>query len=303
MKIVVTGNGGQVVTSLVERATRCGGIEVLPLGRPVLDLAEPSTIADALAAACPDLIVSAAAYTAVDNAEDEPDIAYRVNGVAPGVLAREASRLGVRVIQLSTDYVFSGDGAEPYRETDETGPQSVYGASKRDGELAVLAAGPMHLVVRTAWVYSPFGTNFVKTMLRLAADRDEIRVVGDQFGSPTSALDIADGILSAARRLMDGEPSGGLFHLTGTGYASWADLAREVFVASARYGGPVASVRDIATSDYPTKAKRPANSRLASTRFLDVFGYQAPAWQESVDVVVRRLLGVPAGAGVDRRLV
>ncbi|TIU32042.1 MAG: dTDP-4-dehydrorhamnose reductase, partial [Mesorhizobium sp.] len=189
MRLVVTGRDGQVAASLLEAGQAAAGVEVIAIGRPQLDLARPDTVIEAIAAAKPDIVVSAAAYTAVDQAEDEPDLAFAVNAVGAGKVAQAASRLGVPVIHLSTDYVFDGTKDAAYVETDATAPRSVYGASKLAGEQAVASANPHHLILRTAWVYSPFGKNFVKTMLRLAADRDEIAVVADQWGNPTSALD------------------------------------------------------------------------------------------------------------------
>ena len=183
MRIVVTGREGQVARSLVERGTMCDGVEVITVARPQLDLTRPETIMVALAAARPDIVVSAAAYTAVDQAEDEPELARAINAVGAGAVAEAAAKLGVPVIHLSTDYVFDGRSERPYTEGDLPAPQSVYGATKLAGEKAVAEANPHHLILRTAWVYSPFGKNFVKTMLRLAAERDEIAVVADQWGN------------------------------------------------------------------------------------------------------------------------
>ena len=264
MRIAVTGKAGQVVSALIERGGAAGH-EVVALGRPELDLADPASVAATLAAARPDAIVSAAAYTAVDKAETERDLAFAVNGVGAGAVAQAARALGVPLVHVSTDYVFDGLGDRPYRETDPTGPTGVYGASKLAGEQAVLAAhGGNSAIVRVAWVYSPFGGNFVKTMLRLAADRDEVSVVADQIGNPTSALDIADGILLVAANLAGGDDPRlrGIFHMTAGGEASWADFAEGIFAASAAHGGPSATVRRIPTADYPTAATRPANSRL-----------------------------------------
>lgn len=293
MRIAVTGREGQVVRCLVERSSGLSGIEVVPVGRPELDLLRPQTIAPAIAAARPDIVVSAAAYTAVDRAEDEPDVAAAVNAAGAGRVAEASAALGVPVIHLSTDYVFSGDGDHPHEEGDPTGPQSAYGRTKLDGEHAVAAANPRHVILRTAWVYSPFGRNFVRTMLALAANRDTVRVVSDQFGNPTSALDIADAILAIAPQLLGDVPASrfGIFHLAGTGATHWAGLARQVFETSRIAGGPWARVEEIATADFPTRARRPANSRLSTARLREVFGWQAPEWHASCDVVVRRLTG------------
>lgn len=290
MRLVVTGRDGQVAQSLVERAN--GDIEVVRIGRPELDLARPETIAPTLTAARPDVVVSAAAYTAVDRAEDEPDLAFAINAEGAGKVAEAAAHIGVPVIHLSTDYVFDGREEEPYGEDHRPDPRSVYGASKLAGEKAVAEANPRHLILRTAWVYSPFGANFVKTMLRLAADRDEIGVVSDQWGSPTSALDIADGLLLAANMLHGAADFSdyGIYHLAGTGAVNWSGFARHVLETSARLGGPQARVRDITTADYPTKARRPANSRLSTEKFATIFGWRAPEWRRSTEEVVRRLV-------------
>jgi dTDP-4-dehydrorhamnose reductase len=292
VRLVVTGREGQVVRSLVERAHTHPGLDVVALGRPELDLAKPGTIAPALTAARPDLVVSAAAYTAVDQAEDEPDLAFSVNGTGAGHVAAAAARIGAPVIHLSTDYVFNGSGEGAYTEDDEPAPRSVYGASKLAGEHAVAKANPRHLILRTAWVYSPFGRNFVKTMLKLAVDRDEIAVVADQWGNPTSAFDVADAILHSAPTLHGnmGFASFGVYHLAGTGETNWSGFARHILDTSQALGGPHAAVKDISTSDYPTKAQRPANSRLSTAKFTSVFGRTAPDWRMSMKEVVRRLL-------------
>ncbi|MEW6629955.1 MAG: dTDP-4-dehydrorhamnose reductase [Pseudomonadota bacterium] len=288
MRIAVTGREGQVAASLIEVARGHGGVDIVPVGRPALDLARPDTIFTALEAARPDIVVSAAAYTAVDQAEDEKDLAFAVNATGAGKVAEAAARLGVPVIHLSTDYVFDGAKDGAYVETDQTAPLGVYGASKLAGEQAVVAANPRHLILRTAWVYSPFGRNFVKTMLRLAGEREEVSVVADQWGSPTSALDLADAILHAAARLRDDRSFAafGVYHVAGAGETNWSGFARHVLDTSRMLGGPYARVRDIATAEYPTKAKRPANSRLSSAKFKAEFGWMAPEWQESVERVV-----------------
>jgi dTDP-4-dehydrorhamnose reductase len=296
LRIAVTGRTGQVVTALVERGAAAGH-EVIALGRPELDLADPASVARALEAAAPQVVVSAAAYTAVDKAETETDLAYAVNGAGAGAVAQAARALGVPLVHVSTDYVFDGKLDRPYVESDPTGPTGVYGASKLAGEEAVLGAYPEgSAVLRVAWVYSPFGANFVKTMLRLAADRDEVSVVADQIGNPTSALDIADGILRVAANLVENDGPGmrGVFHMTARGEASWADFAQAIFAASAAAGGPSATVRRITTADYPTPATRPANSRLDCTRIAEVHGVALPDWQGALESVVTRLQGASA---------
>jgi len=293
VRIIVIGREGQVARALAERAPAHGAKAVL-LGRPKLDLADPSGIEDILLDTGGDLIVNSAAYTAVDQAESEPELAEAINGIGAGAVAGAAATMNVPVIQISTDYVFDGAAGRPYREEDETRPLGVYGSSKLLGEQAVADATGNHAILRTAWIYSPFGKNFVRTMLRLAADRDEIGVVADQVGSPTSALDIADGVLAVGKNLVEKPQDSalrGIFHMAGEGFASWADFAQEIFAASARLGGPGARVRPIATADYPTPAKRPANSRLDCGKLASIHGVALPPWQTSLEACIRRLVG------------
>jgi dTDP-4-dehydrorhamnose reductase len=291
LRIAVTGWTGQVVCAMLERVPV--GVEVIALRRPDLDLAVPRTVAPALRAARPDVIVNAAAYTAVDQAESEAELAMRVNGQAAGEAARAAAALGIPVIQLSTDYVFNGALDRPYREDDATGPISAYGASKLAGEQAVAAATANHAILRTAWIYSPFGKNFVKTMLRLGETRDEISVVADQAGCPTSALDIADAVFAVARNLIEDprDPAlRGVFHMAAQGEAVWADVAEAIFAERQALGGAPVVVKRIATSAYPTPAQRPANSRLDSSRLAEIHGVRLPPWQGALAACVRRLL-------------
>ncbi|TPI60378.1 dTDP-4-dehydrorhamnose reductase [Mesorhizobium sp. B3-1-3] len=299
MRLAVTGREGQVAASLVEAARGRDDVEVVAVGRPALDLARPDTVFAALEAARPDIVVSAAAYTAVDQAEDEKDLAFAVNATGAGKVAEAAARLGVPVIHLSTDYVFDGTKNGAYVETDPTAPLGVYGASKLAGEEAVAAANPRHLILRTAWVYSPFGRNFVKTMLRLAADRDEIAVVADQWGNPTSAHDIAEAILHAAAKLVDDSnfAAFGVYHLAGTGEINWSGFARHILDTSQALGGPHARILDIATADYPTKARRPANSRLSSAKSAAAFRWTAPDWRESTGAAVGRIVADRSASG------
>jgi dTDP-4-dehydrorhamnose reductase len=296
MRLVVTGRQGQVARSLVERAAGTG-IEVITLERPQLDLAGPSDrIINVIEAARPDVIASVAAYTAVDKAESEPELAFAVNEGGARAVAQAANRLGLPLIHLSTDYVFDGAKDVPYVEEDATGPTGVYGASKLAGEKAVLTEHSDCAVLRTAWVYSPFGANFVKTMLRLSGDRDEVAVVADQRGNPTSALDIAGGILRVAKNLAgSADPNlRGIFHMTAAGEASWAEFAEAIFAASGEYGGPTAHVRPIRTADYPTAAKRPPNSRLDSSKVARLHGVSLPDWRSSLKEVVSRLVQTAA---------
>ena len=297
MRIAVTGGPGQLVLSMQERGPLAGH-EVVAVGPPELDLAHPddraihAAIAATFGGTGPEAIVNAAAHTAVDRAESEVDLAFAINADGAGAVARAAARLGVPLVHVSTDYVFSGENAEPYREDDSTGPTGVYGASKLAGESAVLASGADVAILRTAWVYSPFGANFVKTMLRLATTREEVGVVDDQRGCPTSALDLADAAMVVAAHLATRSDQGlrGVFHATGSGEGSWADFAAAIFAASAAEGGPSASVRRITTAEYPTPARRPANSRLDCSKLAAVHGLRLPDWRESSQAVVARLV-------------
>lgn len=291
MRIAVTGKTGQIVSSLLERGA-IAGHEVIALGRPEMDLADPASVVQALDEVASDVIVSAAAYTAVDKAESDSTLAHAVNDAGAGAVAQAAHRLGVPLVHVSTDYVFDGRLERPYVESDPTEPTGVYGASKLAGEQAVLAAyGDNSAVLRVAWVYSPFGANFVKTMLRLAGDRDELGVVADQVGNPTSALDIADAILQVATNMIsdDSRSLRGVFHMTAQGDASWAEFAEAIFSGSAARGGPSALVKRITTADYPTPAMRPANSRLDCGLIARVHGVVLPDWRQSLETVMGRL--------------
>ena len=294
MRILVTGKSGQLGQSLIERSQASGNdrLSFVFAGRDLIDLERPRAFASVLDAERPDVVINTAAYTAVDKAEDEPDRAMKINAAGPGALAEATMARGGRFVQVSTDYVFDGAKNAPYAELDPIDPQGAYGQSKAAGEMRVREAGGAHVIVRTAWVYSPFGQNFPKTMLRLAGDRDELNVVEDQVGCPTSALDLADGLIAMCSYWLS-SPSMGLgrtYHLAGSGETNWADLAREVFAVSGAVGGPVAKVNGIPTSGYPTKAKRPANSRLDCGLFRETFGYHAPDWRRSVKTVVERLV-------------
>ena len=290
MKLLVTGRNGQVATSLLERAAVHPEIGVVALGRPELDLEQPASVEAAILKARPDAVVNAAAYTAVDQAEADSGRAYAANRDGAGAAARAAAKLGVPFIHLSTDYVYPGGKPDPYVESDETGPTSIYGKSKLEGEQAVLAAHPEALIFRTAWVFSPFGANFVKTMLRIGKDRDVVRVVDDQHGNPTSAIDIADAILTIAPRLAAGREAGGIYHLCGSGSTTWCGFARAIFQESGKRGGPAPRVEAITTAEYPTPARRPANSRLAMTAFTSRFGFELRPWPEATADTVARLL-------------
>ncbi|MDB5697514.1 MAG: dTDP-4-dehydrorhamnose reductase [Alphaproteobacteria bacterium] len=291
MKLLVTGREGQLARSLVERAAHHPGIEIIAIGRPELDLEVPGAAEAIIKSVAPDIVINAAAYTAVDRAEDEPERAMRINGDGAGEVAAAARALGAPVIQVSTDYVFDGTSDEPYTEDAATNPLNVYGRSKLAGEELVRAANPDHLILRTAWVYSPFGNNFVKTMMRLAETRDTVSVVADQTGNPTSALDLADAMLKAVRATSDDEGIGlgRTYHLAGTGSAGWFDVAVAVFDECKRLGLPTAEVQPTTSERWPTKAPRPANSRLDSARFERDFRHDMSGWRRSLAAVIRRL--------------
>jgi len=302
MRILVTGTKGQVAQAIAERAVE-HGVDAHFLGRPDLDLADaPETITETLCAAARDCeaqaIINAAAYTAVDRAESEEALASAINGAGAGAVAKAAHRLGLPMIQLSTDYVFDGEKRGPWLESDPTTPLSAYGRSKLAGEEAVRRATSNHVILRTAWVYSPFGANFVKTMLRLAGEgRTELRVVSDQEGCPTSAFDIADATIAIAQKLAaepDNAAQRGTFHLAALGHTNWAGFARAILAGSQRRKGPGASVIPIATTDYPTPARRPKNSVLDTRRLAETYEINLPGWQASLDVVLDRLMREPA---------
>lgn len=295
MKLAVTGTTGQLVRALSEIGA-LRGAQIVAIGRPTLDLADPASLAPALATAFadgpPDAVIAAAAYTAVDRAEQEADLVHAVNVGGAAALAAAARELGVPLVHLSTDYVFDGAKGAPYREADATAPTGVYGASKLASEAAVLAEHPAATILRTSWLYSPFGANFVRTMLRLAATDDEIGVVDDQRGNPTSALDLAEAVLRIAARLVADPDPGlrGIFHVAGSGEASWADLAQMVFATSAARGGPAAIVRRITSAEYPMSASRPADARLDCGKLAATYGIRLPRWRGSVEAVVARML-------------
>ena len=284
--ILVTGGTGQVATELAARA------EVALVGRPEFDFDQPDTITATFDRVRPSLVVNAAAWTAVDLAEKEPDAAYRANRDGPATLARLCARDRVPLIHISTDYVFDGAKPAPYTEDDPTGPTGVYGASKLAGEQAVLGSGAHAAVLRTAWVYNATGKNFVRTMLNAAQKTSTLRVVADQHGCPTNAGDLADAILAVAAKMGAGwdERYAGVFHAAGAGSTSWHGFALAIFAEAARHGRAEPTVNGITTAEYPTPAKRPANSRLDCTKLEQVFGVQLPAWQPSlartVDAIV-----------------
>lgn len=298
MLVLVIGSTGQLARSLRERQT-ANGLTVRSVGRPEVDLVAPETLQAAISAHRPAVVINAAAYTQVDKAEDETDVAHAINAHGPECLALVCRSLEVPIIHISTDYVFDGNKSESYTEVDTVSPLGAYGRSKYAGEVAVAANWDRHLIFRTSWVFSPFGHNFVRTMLRLATTRTELSVVDDQFGSPTSAIDLADVLLWVARQASS--PAfckWGTYHAAGTGHTTWCGLAREVFAVSRELGGPLADVHAIPSDAYLTPAKRPKNSRLDCRKLKQTFGVQLPAWQDSVRACVSRLLAAQRHEGI-----
>ena len=291
MRVLVTGCEGQLVRSMIEKSSGWPGIEIVPIGRPEADLEVPGSVGRAIEAHRPDAVVNAAAFTGVDQAEDEPERAYRINADAAGEAAAAARSAGAPIVQVSTDYVFSGEQEGAYREDAPTGPTGVYGATKLAGEEQARAANPDHLIVRSAWVYSPFERNFVKSIMAAAEQRNRLAVVDDQRGSPTSALDLAGAIL----RLLDewrrgsGTGLGETYHVAGSGETSWCGLAQEIMDCCRALDLPTATVTPIRTSDWPTRARRPRNSVLDSGKFERDFGLRLSDWRSSVGEVVTRL--------------
>ena len=293
MRVFVAGREGQLARALLARLVP-EGHEVTALEPPELDLTSRESIAAALDAARPELVINAAAYTAVDRAEDQAELARAVNATGAGWLAEAAAARGAPFVHVSTDYVFDGLKGSPYVETDPVSPIGVYGVTKEEGERLVLAAQPRSAVIRTAWVCSPDGANFVKTMLRLAKERDEIRVVADQQGAPTFAADLADAIARMAPRLMEakaGDEGYGIFHLSGAPHTTWHGFTQEILAQAGRRGHPVPKLTPIATSDYPTKAQRPADGRLDCSKITRVHGIQPADWRISLGRALDSLVG------------
>jgi dTDP-4-dehydrorhamnose reductase len=292
MRLYVIGADGQVARSLREAASLHHDI-VSGFGvRPEVDLLRPQSIETAIARFRPDVVVNPAAYTAVDKAESEPEQAFTLNCDGARAVAIAAANQGAPVIQLSTDYVFDGNKLGAYTEIDPVAPQGVYGRSKLAGELAVAEANPRHVVLRTSWVYAPFGSNFVRTMLRLAGERDRLRVVDDQVGCPTYAPDIASSIIAMARNLQNAgwhSKYAGVTHLAGPDALTWCAFARDIVRANAERGGRSVPVDPISTSDYPTAALRPANSRLSTARLEAIFGIRLPPMKSSLAHCLDRL--------------
>lgn len=294
-RFLVTGANGQLGFELQRALAPLG--EVVACGRDACDLSSPDSIRAAVRSAKPDVIFSAGAYTAVDKAESEPDLARAINGDAPRILGEEAAKLGALVIHYSTDYVFDGTKTAAYSEDDATNPLGVYGKTKLEGENALAASGADHLIFRTSWVFGAHGKNFIKTILRLASSRDELRIVADQFGSPTGAALLADASTHIATRyLRDGREKFpfGLYHLAAGGKTSWHGFAQHIVAKVAAANTPLKASNDrilpIPAAEYPTPAARPANSRLDTSKFRTAFGLHLPDWKHGVDQVLDVLL-------------
>ena len=286
MKILMLGKTGQVGGALTPLLRQLAGSTadeaVVTLGRADVDLSDAAALAQAVLRVQPSLIVNAAAHTAVDRAETEPDIAFAINAMAPGVLAQQAAKVNALLVHYSTDYVFDGSQRTPYRESDPTHPLGVYGESKLAGEQAVQDSGCRHLLLRTSWVYDSTGRNFLTTMLRLAKQHGKLRVVGDQHGSPTSAAMIAEASLQLIRSMLN-QPAmqGGLYHLTAQGHTTWHGFAQAIM----HKAGLDIPIEAITTADYPTPAKRPAYSVLDSSKLQREFNYRLPDWQQALDAL------------------
>ncbi len=293
MRLLIAGWQGQIAQALIDVAPGRADIEACAVGRPALDICEVSTIERALGDIRPDVVINTAAYTDVDKAETEPERAMALNRDGAQLLASSAARRGIPIIHISTDYVFDGTSAAPYAETDETSPTTTYGRSKLEGEVAVRAANPKHIILRAAWVYSPFGRNFVKTILTRARNGDALRVVDDQRGSPTYAPHLVDAILDiAARTVRAGQKDNipwGLYHAAGSGRASWYDIARQTLLNADGQVSAAATLEAITSAEYPTQTKRPANSQLDCSKLEQNFGIRLPEWREGIALCVSRL--------------
>ena len=283
MRILAFGHSGQVATEL--RALDGAGVQIIALDRAAADLTDPATCAAAIDAHAPDAVINAAAYTAVDKAESDRATADLINAQAPAAMARACAARDIPFVSISTDYVFSGAGTVPWHPHDPTAPQGVYGATKRDGEVAIEAAGGRYAVLRTSWVVSAHGNNFVKTMLRLGAEHDALTIVADQIGGPTGAAEIARACVTIVQTLISEPEKSGIYHFSGAPDTSWADFARTIFDQV----GITCTVTDIPSTDYPTPAKRPLNSRMDCGTTHTAFGITRPDWRESLTQIIAQL--------------
>lgn len=285
-RVLVTGVDGQVGRALL--AADAAPFDFLPMRRNDLDLSQPGRIADILTAHNPSIIVNCAAYTAVDRAESERDLAFTVNGAAPGAIAAWCAEAARPLIHLSTDYVFAGDGTRPYRESDPIAPVSAYGASKAEGEKRIAAEGGAAIILRTAWVYDGSGQNFLRTMLRLGAERDHLRVVSDQRGCPTASVNIAAAIVKILREIQQGDAAAlaGIYHYVDAGETSWHGFAEAIFDLAAKKWGRRPQVAAIKTEEYPTPARRPHYSVLDTNKIQAAFAVAPPDWRDSLGQVM-----------------
>lgn len=289
MTVLVFGRNGQVATALQQQAA-ASGQTLLAMGHGEVDVLDAQAMRDAVVRSSAIAVINAAAYTAVDKAESEREAAFALNAEAPGLMAGICAEYGLPFVHLSTDYVFDGSKPAPYREVDPLAPLGVYGASKAEGEARVLGAHPQAIVLRTAWIYFEQGQNFVRTMLRVGRERDEMRIVSDQRGNPTYAADIADACLAIAGRGLAPASQSGVFHYAGQGAASWFEFATAIFEEAAGVGRRVpAKLIPIGTVDYPTPAKRPANSQLDCARLEQEFGIQARPWRERLQTCIAKV--------------
>lgn len=292
-KILLTGINGQVGHALYPKLQSLG--EVVALDRSQLDLSKPDHIRDVVRQTKPDLIINPAAYTAVDKAESEPELAYAINGTAPGILAEEAAKLNALLVHYSTDYVFDGTKTTPYTELDETNPLSVYGASKLAGEKAIQEVGANHLIFRTSWVYGAYGKNFMRTILRLAAEKESLRIVADQFGAPTTSETIADATIATLGQWS--EIKNGIYHLVNSGETSWYGFTQEIIQQYTRLSKEkgwsrlktnIENLIGISTMEYPTPARRPISSRLSTDKLSSTFDIELPQWNDALLTLLRK---------------
>lgn len=286
MRVLITGCYGQVGYSLTEQLTKDANTEVLALDRDSLDITNQEAVNAAVTEFKPTIIINAAAHTAVDKAEEEVELSYAINRDGPQYLGQAAQHVGAAILHISTDYVFEGNKVGEYVETDTTNPQGVYGASKLAGEVAVAQACDKHIILRTAWVFGENGNNFVKTMLRLSATRDALNIVGDQFGGPTYAGDIANALIQIAQHITQGDAiEYGVYHYSGLPHMSWCEFAETIFDTAVEQGviSKKPCLTSISTEQYPTPAKRPNNSRLSTDKITNAFSIEASDWKVALN--------------------
>jgi dTDP-4-dehydrorhamnose reductase len=295
MQVLVLGSHGQVGRELMLVPSKSW--EVVGLGHAELDIGDEVAVRSTIARRRPDMVINAAAYTAVDRAESEREQAFAVNALAPGFIAAACADAGAALIHYSTDYVFDGTKPTPNLENDPLRPLGVYGESKAAGERAVRAALPRHVIIRTGWVYGAFGANFVKTMLRIAGERDELRVVADQFGCPTAADDIAAATMAITRRIFEGTGAWGTIHYAGAGRTSWHEFAVAIIDSAEISTGRRPVVRAISTAEYPTQARRPVNAVLGCAAIESAFGIVGAPWRDSLARTLARIFSNPAKVG------